>query len=86
VREDGGDGIYVYQNGKVEALILGNSTVTGLGRVDGVSKGIGGVTGYHFAMSENGHIAFPAVVDGTECFVVAAPPATQAVNPPTAGN
>jgi hypothetical protein len=78
-REDGGDGIYVFQGGKIEALMLGGTTVAGLGKVDGVTVGNGGVTGWHFAMSEAGHIAFPAVVDGTECYVLATPPA------PTAG-
>lgn len=81
VRADDRDGIYLWQGGKLQALILGNSTVPGLGKVDGVSKGVGGVTGYHFAMSENGYVVFPAVVDGTECFVEATPPAT----PPAAG-
>src|SRR5262249_57559308 len=78
-REDGGDGIYVFQEGKIGALMLGGTTVTGLGKVDGVSVGNGGVTGWHFAMSDNGYMAFPAVVDGTECYVLSTPPA------PTAG-
>jgi hypothetical protein len=79
VRADGGDGIYMWQGGKLEALILGNTTVPGLGKVDGVSKGVGGVSGYHFGVSDDGHVVFPAVVDGTEGYVLAAPPA------PTAG-
>ena len=63
------------RNGKVDALILGGTTVAGLGKVEGVTKGIGGVTGYHFGVSGDGHIAFPAVVDGVEGYVVASPPA-----------
>jgi hypothetical protein len=49
--------------------------------VDGVSKGIGGVTGWHFAMSENGYIAFPASVDRTEGFVLATPPGVGGPHP-----
>jgi hypothetical protein len=81
VRQDGGDGIYVYQDGKVQALMLGNTMVAGLGHVDGVSKGIGGVTGWHFAMSENGYLAFPASVDRTEGFVLATPPGVGGPHP-----
>jgi hypothetical protein len=81
VRADGGDGVYLYDKAasKLDALVLGGQKVPGLGTVDGVSKGTGGLTGYHFGMSENGHIAFPAIVDGLECFVLATPPT------PTAG-
>jgi hypothetical protein len=79
VRQDGGDGVYMAQNGKIDALMLGNTSVAGLGNVAGVTKGIGGVTGYHFGVSGDGHVAFAAVVDGVEGYVVATPPA------PTAG-
>jgi len=82
VREDAapdgtqGDGVYRWDptTKKIDALILGNSTVPGLGKVAGVTKGNGGVTGYHFGVSGDGHVAFPAVVDGVEGFVVATPP------------
>jgi hypothetical protein len=79
VRADGQGGIYIHRNGQLEALITDGGDVPGLGKVDGVVKGIGGVSGYHMDMSENGYVAFPAVVDGVEGFVVATPPA------PTAG-
>jgi len=82
VRADGGDGIYMWQGGKLQVLILGNSTVPGLGKVDGVSKGVGGVSGYHFGVSDNGHVAFAAVAEGIEGYVLATPPAPA----PAAGN
>jgi len=42
--------------------------------VAGVTKGNGGVTGYHMGVSGDGHVVFAAVVDGVEGYVVAAPP------------
>jgi hypothetical protein len=75
VREDGADGVYRWQAGKIEALVLGNTSVPGLGKVEGVTRGIGGVSGYHFGVSGKGYVAFPAVVDGVEGYVLATPPA-----------
>jgi hypothetical protein len=80
VRADSADGIYMWQGGQLQALILGGTTVTGLGMVDGVSKGVGGVTGYHFGVSDDGHVAFAAVADGVEGYVLASPPAPPAGN------
>jgi hypothetical protein len=75
VRADGADGVYRWQAGKIDALLLGNTTVAGLGKVDGVTRGIGGVTGYHFGVSGKGYVCFAAVVDGVEGYVLATPPA-----------
>jgi len=70
------DGVYRWdpKTNTIDALVLGETTVTGLGKVAGVTKGNGGVTGYHMGVSGDGHVAFPAVVDGVEGFVLATPP------------
>jgi hypothetical protein len=61
----------------IDALVLGDSTVPGLGKLGGVVKNNGGVTGYHLGVSSDGHVAFPAIVDGVEGYVVASPPPPQ---------
>jgi len=78
------DGIYRWNaaNNTIDALILGETTVAGLGKVAGVTHNNGGVTGWHMGVSGDGHVAFAAVVDGVEGVVVATPPAPAA---PTAG-
>jgi len=70
------DGVYRWDSATntIDALVLGQTTVPGLGKVEGVTKNNGGVTGYHFGVSGDGHVAFPAKVDGVEGYVVAAPP------------
>jgi hypothetical protein len=74
------DGVYRWDptSRTIDALVLGQSTVPGLGQVGGVTKGNGGLTGYHLGVSGDGHVAFPAVVDGVEGIVVATPPAPAA--------
>src|SRR5262249_22973171 len=71
-----GDGVYRWDptTKTSDALILGNTTVPGLGKVGGVTTGNSGCTGYHLGCSADGHLNFPAVVDGVEGYVVATPP------------
>jgi len=71
------DGVYRWDptSRTITALVLGQTTVPGLGKLGGVTKNNGGVTGYHIGVSGDGHVAFPAIVDGVEGYVVAAPPA-----------
>jgi len=70
------DGVYRWDptSRTITALVLGQSTVPGLGKLGGVTKNNGGVTGYHIGVSGDGHVVFPAIVDGVEGYVVAAPP------------
>jgi hypothetical protein len=70
------DGVYRWDpdTNTIDALVLGETTVTGLGKVAGVTQGNGGVSGYHMGVSGDGHVAFPAVVDGAEGYVLATPP------------
>jgi hypothetical protein len=70
------DGVYRWDptTNKIDALVLGNTTVAGLGKVGGVTTGNGGNTGYHMGCSGDGHLVFSAVVDGAEGYVLATPP------------
>jgi hypothetical protein len=70
------DGVYRWDptTKAIDALVLGQTTVPGLGKVEGVTKNNGGVTGYHMGVSGDGHVAFAAVVDGSEGYVLATPP------------
>jgi hypothetical protein len=79
------DGVYRWDptSKNIDALVLGETTVPGLGKLGGVTQGNGGVTGYHMGVSGDGHVAFPAVVDGVEGYVLATPPKPAA---PTAGD
>jgi len=71
------DGVYRWDptTKTIDALILGQSTVPGLGKVGGVTTGNGGCSGYHIGVSGDGHLNFDAVVDGVEGYTVATPPA-----------
>lgn len=77
VRDDNSGGIYLWQNGKLSALALDGDTLPGVGKVDGVIKGNGGVDGYHIALNDNGDVAFPVGTGGVEgiCLATAPKPA-----------
>ena len=70
------DGCYRWdpKTNTIDALVLGSTTVAGLGKVGGVTKNNNGCTGYHMGVSGDGHVLFDAVVDGVEGYLVAAPP------------
>jgi hypothetical protein len=71
-----GDGCYRWDpaTNTIDGLLLGNTTVPGLGKVGGVTKNNSGCTGYHMGVSGDGHVLFDAVVDGVEGYLVATPP------------
>jgi hypothetical protein len=75
-----GDGCYRWDptTKTIDALVLGNTTVAGLGKVGGVTKNNSGCTSYHMGVSGDGHVVFAAVVDGAEGYVLATPPAPAA--------
>jgi hypothetical protein len=70
------DGLYRWdpKTNTIDALVLGSTTVAGLGKVGGVTKNNNGCTGYHMGVSGDGHVLFDAVVDGVEGYLVATPP------------
>jgi hypothetical protein len=70
------DGCYRWDptTNTIDALVLGNTTVPGLGKVGGVTQNNGGCTSYHMGVSGDGHVVFAGVVDGNEGYILASPP------------
>jgi len=70
------DGCYRWDptTNTIDALVLGNTTIAGIGKVGGVTQNNGGCTSYHMGVSGDGHVVFAGVVDGAEGYILCTPP------------
>lgn len=89
IRADATGGVYIWDNGKLDALFTTGQDLAGVGTVTAVGYQVNGWDGYHSAINDNGDVLVPAQIDGLGCYVLAtAPAAAPAPEPapePTAG-
>jgi hypothetical protein len=88
VNEEDQGGVYLWQNGQLQSLARYDETLTGIGKVTGLSRRTADAagaawSGRHLSLNENGDVAFTAQIDGISCFILATAPRPE--TPPAAG-